>query len=47
MKLVVASVYTNYTTHIVDDEGIEQEEGMIGSPVGEKLILRFNHIPKV
>lgn len=44
MKLVTAAVYTNYTTEIVDDEGIEQADTYVSGPVGEKLILRFRHV---
>jgi hypothetical protein len=47
MKLIVASIYTNYETYIIDDEGIEQLDSMVAYPVGEKLILGFNRIPKV
>jgi hypothetical protein len=46
MKLTVAAIYTNYTTYIIDDEGIEQLDRMVASPAGEKLILGFNHIAK-
>jgi hypothetical protein len=46
MKLVVAAVYTNYTTYIVDDEGIEQIDHMIARPVAEKLLLGFKRLPK-
>jgi hypothetical protein len=46
MKLVVVSIYTNYTTNIIDDEGIEQLDAMIACPSGEKLVLRFKRIPK-
>lgn len=44
MKLVVATIYTNYTTEIVDDEGIEQADTIISGPVGGKLILRFKRV---
>jgi hypothetical protein len=47
MKLIVASIYTNYSTYIIDDEGIEQLDSMIASPAGDKLILGFNRITKV
>lgn len=40
MKIVVAAIYTNYTTSIVDDEGMEQDDAFLGHPVGEKLVLR-------
>jgi hypothetical protein len=41
MKLVIAAIYTNYTTHIVDDTGIEQVEAFIAGPRSNQLILRF------
>jgi len=44
LKLVIATIYTNYTTEIVDDEGIEQTDTFVAGPVGEKLILRFTHV---
>ncbi len=46
MKLIVASIYTNYSTYIIDDEGIEQLDSMIASPAGDKLILGFSRISK-
>lgn len=44
MKLVIAAIYTNYVTEIVDDEGLEQVDAYIARPKGEKLILRFKHV---
>jgi hypothetical protein len=41
MKLIVAAVYTNFITHIVNDDGIEQEGGFICGPKSNRLILRF------
>ncbi|KGO75008.1 Cytochrome P450 [Penicillium italicum] len=41
IKLVMAAVYSNYTTSIVDDEGIEQDHAFISLPRGRKLMLRF------
>ncbi|OQE41356.1 hypothetical protein PENCOP_c005G04196 [Penicillium coprophilum] len=41
IKLVMAAVYSNYTTSIVDDEGIEQDYAFIALPRGRKLMLRF------
>ena len=43
MKLVIAAIYTNYVTEIVDDEGIEQADTYISRPVADKLILKFKH----
>ncbi|KAJ5826557.1 hypothetical protein N7447_003320 [Penicillium robsamsonii] len=46
IKLVMAAVYSNYTTSIVDDEGIEQDYAFIALPRGRKLMLRFIPIDK-
>jgi cytochrome P450 len=46
LKLVVAGIYTNYTTSIIDDEGIEQLDRLAATPAGEKLILGFSRLPK-
>lgn len=46
MKLVVAAIYTNYTTYVIDDEGIEQLDSMVARPTGEKLILGFNRLQR-
>ena len=43
MKLIIAAIYTNYVTEIVDDEGIEQADTYISRPIGDMLILRFKH----
>ena len=40
LKMLVAGVYTNYTTHIVNDGGIEQRDGHTAGPKGD-LFLRF------
>lgn len=44
MKLAIAAIYSNYTTFIVDDRGIEQSDSYISRPVGNKLILRFEPV---
>ncbi|KAL4873681.1 hypothetical protein BDV12DRAFT_51580 [Aspergillus spectabilis] len=45
IKLVMAAVYTNYTTSIVDDEDIEQDLAeFISLPKGRKLMLKFNPV---
>ncbi|KAL4917545.1 cytochrome P450 [Aspergillus aurantiobrunneus] len=45
IKLVMAAVYTNYTTSIVDDEGIEQDLAeFISLPKGRKLMLKFSPV---
>lgn len=44
MKLLVAAIYTNYTTSVIDDEGIDQADTYLAGPVGNKLVLRFDRI---
>ncbi|KAN0071469.1 Cytochrome P450 [Elaphomyces granulatus] len=44
MKLVVAAIYTNFLTTIVDDEGIEATDAYTVKPSGHKLILKFEPI---
>lgn len=44
IKLVVAAVYTNFRTHIVDDEGIEQMDGYTCGPTSNRLFLKFESI---
>ncbi len=42
MKLMVAAIYSNFTSHIVDDDGMEnQSDGYTGRPEKERLFLRF------
>jgi hypothetical protein len=45
LKLLVASIYMNYATTMIDDEGIEHIDGLIAAPVGDKLILGFRRVP--
>lgn len=44
MKLLLAAIYTNFTTSIIDDEGIEQREAFVAGPMSDKLILRFHKL---
>ncbi|MCJ1242360.1 hypothetical protein MMC14_010368 [Varicellaria rhodocarpa] len=44
MKLVLAAIYVNFTTAIVDDAGIEQADRYTASPVSKKLILRLTRV---
>ena len=45
LKLLVASIYMNYATTMIDDEGIEHIDDVIAAPVGDKLILGFSRVP--
>jgi len=42
MKLFVAAIYTNYTTTVVSDDGMEHRDDLIAGPVSDKLILQFH-----
>ena len=44
MKLVVATIYSCYTTEVVDHAGMEQADTFISGPVGGKLVLRFKRV---
>ena len=44
LKYVVAAIYANFRTHIVDDEGIEQEDGFISGPRGNQLTVAFEGV---
>ncbi|KAK3945624.1 hypothetical protein QBC46DRAFT_371221 [Diplogelasinospora grovesii] len=45
MKLVVAAIYSNYNTYIVDDGGAAgQSDGCTGRPANERLFLRFEKV---
>jgi hypothetical protein len=44
MLIFLVAVYTNYTSQIVDAEGIEPVDEFIGGPKTGKLILRFKKV---
>jgi unspecific monooxygenase len=44
MLVFLAAVYSNFSTHIVDAEGIEPVDEFIAGPSGGKLILRFEKV---
>ncbi|KAK4665817.1 hypothetical protein QC763_409380 [Podospora pseudopauciseta] len=45
MKLMIAAIYSNYTSHIVDDEGVaNQSDGYTSRPANEQLYLRFEKV---
>ena len=41
MKHIVAALYTNFVTEIVDDGGIEQMDQYTAPPAGGKLIVKL------
>jgi cytochrome P450 len=44
IKFIVAALYTNFTTHIVDDEGFEQMDVYTAPPKSGKLIIRVESV---
>ncbi|KAI1823496.1 cytochrome P450 [Xylaria intraflava] len=44
MKLIIAAIYSNFTSHIVDDRGIEQTDMYTGHPKSNSLYLRYEKI---
>ena len=41
IKLVVAAIYSNFTTSIFDDDGIEQTDRYTAPPTKTRLILKL------
>ncbi|KAI0453870.1 cytochrome P450 [Xylaria acuta] len=44
MKLIIAAIYSNFTSYIVDDRGIEQTDMYTGHPKSNALHLRYEKI---
>ncbi|KAM3075516.1 hypothetical protein ACMFMG_007659 [Clarireedia jacksonii] len=43
IKLMVAAIYTNFTTTVVNDDGVDQMDGYTCGPSAGKLFLHFGH----
>ena len=41
MKYIIAVLYSNYSTTIVDDTGIEQIDSYTAPPKSDKLLVRL------
>lgn len=41
MKFIVAALYSNYSTTIVDDTGIEQTDAYTAPPRSNRLMIRL------
>ncbi|KHN96133.1 Cytochrome P450 [Metarhizium album ARSEF 1941] len=41
IKSIVAVIYANFTTSVVDDDGMEQTDGYSSRPAAEQLYLKF------
>lgn len=44
LKMVIAAIYSNFTTTIVDDDEIEQSDGYTVGPKGGRLLVRFERV---
>lgn len=44
MKTVVAAIYSNFATEIVNDDGIEAIDAYTVRPTSNKLVLKFEHV---
>jgi GTP cyclohydrolase FolE2 len=44
MKYIVAALYSNYSTSIVDDSGIEQTDSYTAPPQSDKLMIRLERL---
>lgn len=44
IKLVVAVVYSNFRSVVVDDGGVEQVDGYTCGPASNRLVLRFERV---
>ncbi|KAL9593128.1 MAG: hypothetical protein Q9179_006080 [Wetmoreana sp. 5 TL-2023] len=44
LKYVTAAIYTNFTTSIVDDTGIDQVDAYTAGPTSDQLTLRFARV---
>jgi cytochrome P450 len=47
LKVLIVTIYSNFQTEIVDDEGIEQEDTFLAGPKGEKLVLTLRKVEEV
>ena len=43
LKVSAATIYSEFETHVVDDSGMEQIDGIVAGPVGDKLLLKFRY----
>ena len=44
MKLTIAALYSNFTTHVIDGQDIRQEDAYTAHPRGYKVRLQFRHV---
>jgi hypothetical protein len=44
MKYIVAAMYSNYTTTIVDDTDVEQSDAYTAPPKSDKLMIKLQSV---
>ncbi|KAH6633339.1 cytochrome P450 monooxygenase-like protein [Boeremia exigua] len=44
MKYIVAALYSNYSTSVVNDAGIEQSDSYTAPPKGDKLVIKLEKL---
>ncbi|KAJ4989463.1 cytochrome P450 [Stagonosporopsis vannaccii] len=44
MKYIVAALYSNYSTAVVDDTGIEQSDSYTAPPKGDRLVIQLEKL---
>jgi hypothetical protein len=44
MKYIITALYSNYSTSIVDDTGMEQSDSYTAPPRSEKLMIRLEKL---
>ena len=44
MKYIVAALYSNYTTVIVDDTGIRQSDSYTAPPEGDRFVVKLEKV---
>lgn len=44
MKYIVAALYSNYITSIIDDAGIEQMDAYTAPPRSDKLMIKLQQV---
>ena len=44
MKYIIAALYSNYRTTIVDDSGIAQSDSYTAPPQNDKLMVRLERL---
>ena len=44
MKYIIAALYSNYSTSIVDDTGIDQTDAYTAPPKSDKLMIKLRKL---